>query len=210
MNKQALVLCSVLSCSALYACGDKEETPVPPTTSSSSSSASSSSGEGGMGGSGGMAGGGGMASGGMGGMAGSTSSGLGGMAGAGGMGGMGGSGGMGGGSNEAAFNGCKLSSADDYTAMNMATIQFAGLSYSPKCMRIKSGTTVTFEGNFGSHPLEGGTVANGIPTSDPASPITKTQSGTSAMFTLNEAGVVPYFCTFHAAANMMGAIFVEP
>ncbi len=208
MNTQALVLLGlVLSCSALYACGDKEETPVPPTTSSSSSSASSSSsssGEGGMGGSGGMAGGG------MGGMAGSTSSSSSGMGGGGGMAGSGGMGGMGGGSSEAAINGCKQSSADDYTAMNMVTIQFAGLSYSPKCIRIKSGTKVTFEGNFGSHPLEGGTVANGIPTSDPTSPITKTISGMSVMFTLNDPGVVPYFCTFHAAANMTGAIFVEP
>lgn len=60
------------------------------------------------------------------------------------------------------------------------------------------------------HPLQGGTVTNGIPAADPNSPITLTNTGTSAMFTLNNAATVPYYCTNHAASGMKGAIFVEP
>jgi plastocyanin len=208
MNQQALVwLCAALSAVALAACGDTEEQPTTTTSSgsvsssgdaSSSSSSSSSSGMGGAGGMGGMA-----AS-----SSSSSSSSSSGMGGAGGMGGGGGTGGGGGG--EPAINGCKPATADDYTGMATATVQFVGLSYSPACIRVKKGTMVTFEGMFGSHPLEGGTVMNGIPTPDPNSPITKTNTGMSATFTLSNEGVVPYYCTFHAASGMMGAIFVDP
>lgn len=126
----------------------------------------------------------------------------------GGGGGMGGAGGSGGG--EPLRNGCKESTADDYTAMSTATIQFAGLSYSPACIRVKKGTMVTFEGFFMSHPLEGGEVINGIPTPDTGSPITKTNTGMTATFTLPNPGVVPYYCSTHAVSGMKGAIFVEP
>lgn len=121
---------------------------------------------------------------------------------------MGGAGGSGGG--DPGLNGCVQATADDMTGMATATIQFAGLSYSPPCIRVKAGTKVTFEGNFAGHPLEGGAVINGVPTPDANSPITKTNTGMSATFTLMNAGDVPYYCTFHAASGMKGAIFVEP
>lgn len=121
---------------------------------------------------------------------------------------MGGAGGSGGG--DPGLNGCVQATADDLTGMATATIQFVGLSYSPPCIRVKAGTKVTFEGNFAGHPLEGGTVINGVPTPDAMSPITKTNTGMSATFTLMNAGDVPYYCTFHAASGMKGAIFVEP
>jgi plastocyanin len=113
------------------------------------------------------------------------------------------------GSGEPAFNGCMKAAAEDYTAMTKVTIQFAGFSYLPPCIRVKTGTVVTFEGNFGLHPLQGGTVTNGIGVADANSPITLTNSGTSAMFTLNIAEIVSYYCTAHAGSGMMGAIFVE-
>jgi plastocyanin len=94
--------------------------------------------------------------------------------------------------------------------MSAVTIQFPGLSYTPACIRVKKGTVVTFAGGFAAHPLQGGTVTNGIPMADPTSPITLTNTGMSAMFTLSNAGDVPYYCTNHAASGMMGTIFVEP
>ena len=108
------------------------------------------------------------------------------------------------------LNGCQQATAEDMTGMTTATIQFGGLSYSPKCVRVKAGTMVTFEGNFMSHPLQGGAVVNGVPTPDAASPITATATGMTATFTLSNAGDVPYYCTLHAAGGMTGAIFVEP
>jgi plastocyanin len=208
MKKQVWgCLCLALSGVLFIGCGDDEETPRPATgstssssgsESSSSSTSSSSSGMGGGGGAGGM--------GGMGGMAASSSSSS--SSSSGGMGGMGGAGGSGGG--EMGLNGCVQAMADDLTGMANTTIQFAGLSYTPKCIRVKAGTNVTFEGNFALHPLEGGTVVNGIPTADPMSPITLTNTGMSKTFTLMNAGDVPYYCTAHAVAGMKGAIFVEP
>lgn len=207
MNQRTLVLlCAAFSSVAFVACGDTEEQPTTSTSSSSSSSGSSSSSSG-MGGEGGIAGGGGMGS--TGGTAGAGGTGgAGGAGGAGGMGGAGGAGGSGGGAM--LINGCDQATAEDFTGMATPTVQFVGLSYSPACMRVKAGATVTFEGNFASHPLEGGTVTDGIPMSDPNSPITKTNTGMSASFKLSNEGVVPYYCTFHAASGMKGAIFVEP
>jgi len=93
--------------------------------------------------------------------------------------------------------------------MTAVTIKIAGLSYAPPCIRVKTGTVVTFEGSFAIHPLQGGTVTNGIGSADPNSPITLTNTGMSVMFTLSNAGTVPYYCTSHAISGMMGAIFVE-
>lgn len=108
------------------------------------------------------------------------------------------------------LNGCDQATADDLTGMTTATIQFAGLSYSPACVRVKAGTKVTFEGSFALHPLQGGAVINNVPTPDANSPITLTNSGMTASFTLANAGDVPYYCTSHAISGMKGAIFVEP
>jgi len=209
MNKVALVfVAATLSSLVVVACGDIEEKPGTTSSGSSSSSATSSS----TSSSGSEVGGG---------------AGMGGMGGAGGMGGMAtsssssstsgsssssssssGSGGAGGGN--AGLNGCDQATADDLTGMASTTVQFAGLAYSPPCIRVKVGTSVTFEGNFALHPLQGGTVVGGVPTPDPTSPITLTNSGMSATFKLNNAGDVPYYCTAHAITGMKGAIFVEP
>jgi plastocyanin len=80
-----------------------------------------------------------------------------------------------------------------------------GTAYAPKCLRIKVGQAVTFSGAFGSHPL--------VQACGPASALASTSSGSSATFTLNEAGIVGYFCQFHgtaAGSGMAGAIEVVP
>jgi plastocyanin len=104
-------------------------------------------------------------------------------------------------------NGCDQATATDMTGMATATITFpsGGLNYSPKCLRVSAGTMETFSGSFSSHPLEGGN--DGTP--DPSSPITSTSTGTSKTFTLSTPGAYGYYCTFHVASGMKGAIFVE-
>lgn len=196
MNKVVLVfLAAAVSSIALVACSDDGNTNT--TTSSSSSSsgsdASSSSSSSGMGGAGGGG------AGGAGGMAASSSSS---------SSGMGGGGGAGGG--EMGLNGCVQAMAEDFTGMSAVTIQFAGVEYTPACIRVKIGTSVTFQGSFSFHPLQGGTVTNGVGVPDPMSPITLTATGMMASFTLSDAGDVPYYCTAHANSGMKGAIFVEP
>ncbi len=48
-------------------------------------------------------------------------------------------------------NKCTFDSATETT-----TITFGGTSYSPSCVRVASGTVVTFSGPFGTHPLRSG------------------------------------------------------
>ena len=54
------------------------------------------------------------------------------------------------------------------------TIDTVGLSYSPSCIRIKAGQSVTWNSAFASHPLSSGTPAGGPQA---GSPITVTTSG---------------------------------
>ncbi len=105
------------------------------------------------------------------------------------------------------LNGCVASSAEDHTADTAVSISFGGalgFAYSPPCIKVKTGTAVTFNGAFASHPLSGGDDG----TKDASSPIKETTSGSTATFTLSTAGAYGFFCEFHVGAGMKGAIFV--
>lgn len=151
-------------------------------------------------------------SGGSGGTGGSGGEGGSGAAGGGGSGGAGGSGGDTGtttSASEKTVNGCAPSAAEDLTAETSVTITQTGLTYDPACIKIKTGTSVTFSSTFASHPLVGGEVVNGTKTPDASSPITTTNTGTEATFTFPNAGTFGYYCDIHAASGMSGAIIVE-
>jgi plastocyanin len=193
---------------ALAGCGDD--------TTDTTASTSTGTGGSGTGGEGGGTGGMGGAGGGMGGMGG----GMGGGGGAGGGGGMGGAGGEGGGggmggaggaggSGAMLVNGCDEAMATDMTGMQTATIATMGLAYNPKCLKVSKGTAVTWNSDFMSHPLVGGTIMGVTKTPDPASPIKKTTSGTMATFMFPKAGVYGFYCDVHGLAGMNGAVFVE-
>lgn len=176
---------TVISAMALatVACGDDDETD--PTSSSTTSTASGMGGNG----SGGM-GNGGDATGGMG-------------AGGDATGGMGAGGDGSGGMGETPIHGCTSTSADDMTGM--ATVDLNWVMNFSSCIRISSGTTVNWNGNFNSHPLDGGV----SPTTDDNSPITMAspQGGmTSVQF--DNAGAFPYFCSIHTG-TMTGVVYVE-
>ena len=112
------------------------------------------------------------------------------------------------------LNGCDLATATDLTAMATATVTFANgnFSYAPKCMKVKSGTVVTFNGSFSVHPLIGGTVAGGVATPAASGPfVPVTNMGTTKAFTMSSAGTFPYYCMPHAVSQQMyGTIFVVP
>jgi plastocyanin len=104
---------------------------------------------------------------------------------------------------------CNEATAMDATSMNAVTINFggsAGLAYSPKCVKVKAGTMVTFSGSFTTHPLAGG---NSPPTVDATSPIHETKTGMSAAFTMSSPGAYGFFCEVHFGSGMQGAIFVQ-
>lgn len=84
-------------------------------------------------------------------------------------------------------------------------VTFVGLIYTPGCIRIAAGQTVTFRGDFLAHPLVGGILAGGGGSPDPGSPITATSTGAEATFTFPAAGIYPYYCVTHAA-DLMGGV----
>jgi plastocyanin len=100
--------------------------------------------------------------------------------------------------------GCTEATADDLTAQTTVTVNFGGTlgsSYAPKCILVAPGTSVSFEGEFSTHPLSA-TVGSG-------NPITHTTSGTTAAFTFTQAGAYGYECDVHAASGMCGAVYVQ-
>jgi plastocyanin len=106
-------------------------------------------------------------------------------------------------------NGCDSSMAIDKTKDATTMITFAGIEYTPRCVRVRAGSMLVFSGNFATHPLVGGTVNGSTATPDSASPVPATSSGSELTFSLSAPGTVPYYCTAHAGSGMMGAIFVE-
>jgi len=128
----------------------------------------------------------------------------GGSGGAGGSGGSGGTGGTGGtGMCTAAFAGC--SSYMDLTADAAdRTIAFTFSKYTPNCIRVKTGQTVTFSGNFAQHPLAQSCGPDGVLFNS---------TGMSKSFTFQAAGDYGYYCTFHGnqlGQGMSGSISVVP
>ncbi|WP_170319981.1 plastocyanin/azurin family copper-binding protein [Polyangium spumosum] len=110
------------------------------------------------------------------------------------------------------INGCTPSMATDLTAMSATTVTFSSLSYTPKCIKVKAGTVVTFSGSFANHPLQGGymDLAN-LPTPAASGPfVPVTDAGTSKGFTLSTQGTYPFYCVPHASLGMNGAVFVVP
>ena len=100
----------------------------------------------------------------------------------------------------AVVNGCAADAFVDATG-GPVTIAFgvAGDTYDPRCVTVTAGQPVTFEGNFGFHPI--------AQTCGPVDAIPATSTGTSLTLTLTE-GTYGYRCTVHGALGMVGAIRV--
>jgi len=113
----------------------------------------------------------------------------------------------------ASVNGCDINTAQDFTVVAPPPITFANgnFTYAPKCIKVTAGTTLTFNGNFGGHPHQGGIVSGGALVPTAIGPFaTLTNSGTTKNFTMNAAGTFPYYCVPHALGGMTGAVFVVP
>jgi plastocyanin len=104
----------------------------------------------------------------------------------------------------ASFAGCNTYT--DATAAGAdRTISFTCCQYTPKCLKIASGQSVTFAGSFGSHPLH--------QACGPASEITSTSAGNSATFMLDVPGEYGFYCSVHGnptGSGMAGSIQVVP
>ncbi|HEY5452385.1 MAG TPA: hypothetical protein VIQ54_26700 [Polyangia bacterium] len=121
--------------------------------------------------------------------------GTGGSNGGGGNGGTGGAGGAGGDPSFVPFAPCTNQGSYVTGATTIAFGGGNGDSYSPPCLQVPIGATVTFAGDFGNHPLAP-SAARGTQTGNPISP---TGIGSTASFSFPVAGFWAYFCTNHGS-----------
>jgi plastocyanin len=116
------------------------------------------------------------------------------------------------------INGC-TSFTDATAATASRTVNFGGSlanSYSPKCLAISAGQSVTFapmgNSSFTAHPLRKG-VGPTQTGSDPESannPIQSVSStSTPVQVTFTAAGTYGYYCSAHETLGMVGAIQVR-
>lgn len=97
----------------------------------------------------------------------------------------------------------------DYVTGNMITFPttVSPMVYTPNCLRVAAGTTVTWMGNFMVHPLAPstrGTVPNPIPLM---------ATGTTQTVTFTTPGFYPFYCTAHGTnegTGMAGVVWVTP
>ncbi len=102
-------------------------------------------------------------------------------------------------SGSSSLNGCTDSSYTDATASG-ATITW-DFTVSPKCVKIKAGQSVTWNGDLAVHPLNpfGG---------DQGSPVPSQATGNTAKGTFPTAGLFGFHCANHP--SMLGAVKVVP
>jgi len=114
-------------------------------------------------------------------------------------------------------NGCTVANSTDLldtvTASQTAPIEVDfpvdGSHYSPRCIKVTMGTKVRFSGSFSSHPLVGGLIVGGGEQPASTGPFTtKTETGTSKDFLMDDCAAYPYYCNVHGPSGMHGAVIV--
>jgi plastocyanin len=103
----------------------------------------------------------------------------------------------------AGYAGC-VSFADATGPAASRVITFRDYEYTPKCLRVRAGQSVTFQGDFVVHPLR---------TSCAPERVLLESSGTSTTFTMRLPGFYGYYCLDHGneiGQAMAGAVEVVP
>ncbi len=107
-----------------------------------------------------------------------------------------------------AFLPCNAESSYMTTPTTIAFGGTVGFDYAPKCLKVPAGTSVTFSGDFASHPLTP-SATRGDTTNNP---IVNMSNGTTASFTFPTPGFYAYLCNFHGSddgTSMSGVIWVQ-
>lgn len=115
----------------------------------------------------------------------------------------------------AGLNGCTDSTFTDRSdPMAQRVIAFGGAmgspatNFAPPCITITQGQSVTFVGNFSSHPLTPGEY-RGLHLGSDNNPIPATTSGdTPREVTFPTTGNFPFYCQIHHALGMHGVVRV--
>lgn len=114
----------------------------------------------------------------------------------------------------AGLNGCAdalfvdraAAAADRTVAFGVGANPFG---YTPKCITVSAGQTVTFAGDFGVHPLAPGASPTAADAGTAGNPIARTTTGASLRVTFARAGTYPYYCESHFAGGMVGVVRVR-
>jgi plastocyanin len=107
-----------------------------------------------------------------------------------------------------AFAPCTAASAYVSNTTDIAFGGTVGFNYSPACLKIAPGATVTFSGDFATHPL----IPSTIRITASSNPIVMTTTGTTKSFTFDAPGFYGYFCGAHGDDQgdaMSGVIWVQ-
>ena len=95
--------------------------------------------------------------------------------------------------------------ANDFRG-NDAVVVFADgpspAQYTPNCLTISAGQTITFKGNFTYHPITG-------KGGDSPTPMPDRRQGTELKVTFANAGIFGFECEFHPHV-VFGAVAVYP
>ncbi len=96
---------------------------------------------------------------------------------------------------------CTLATAEN--RLNDAVVILTWTNPHNRCILVSPGTTITWNGDFTSHPLRGGV----SPQTDNSNPISAAQAAGGSVV-LNTVGDYPYFCNIHNG-TMNGVIYVR-
>jgi plastocyanin len=111
----------------------------------------------------------------------------------------------------ALINGCDFGATPLTAGPQIVTFANGNFTYAPKCLKVTQGTVITFNGNFGGHPLQGGVVTGGVEVPAASGPfVPVTSSGVTKAFTMSTTGTFPYYCVPHGTIGMNGVVFVVP
>jgi len=114
-------------------------------------------------------------------------------------------------SQGATFHGCTDGRFVDRSAASASReVTFgADLAYSPPCLVIDVGQSVTFTGSFATHPLRAGAAPSSSLSDPPGNPIPGASAGMALTVTFSAAGTWPYHCATHFASGMAGVVRVR-
>lgn len=107
------------------------------------------------------------------------------------------------------INDCNPAESVDLREQGLVEINSVGLGYDLSCIRVSPGTLIVLNSDFAAHPLRGGIVVDGEAIPDASSPVPNMDTGDQTAFVVHNPGTYGYYCDFHYASGMVGAIVVE-
>lgn len=82
--------------------------------------------------------------------------------------------------------------------------------YTPRCLTVRAGQTVTFSMSFTTHPLVPGVPHGSGAGATTPTPIEAQRAGTTYAVAFAGAGFYPFYCNVHGHVGMAGVVRVVP